>query len=134
MIKKIFIGLLCLAGVAYLLGLGVLVIQKQQPQQKTVGDVNGIPFMNIATSGATTVSGTSSFVLATATEAQYREFQNNSQFGIWLSFKNDQAASVNNGYYLPASSTVRFENGSLYLGAVRAVTSIGVATLLIHQK
>lgn len=134
MIKKIFIGVLCLAGVAYLLGIGLIVLRTQQVQGPITGDVNGIPFMNVATSGATTVTSSSVQVLATSSEAQYRMFQNNSPVGIWLSFKNDKAAAINNGVYLQASSTLELRNESLYLGAVTAITSGGSATLLITQK
>ncbi len=133
-IKKFLIAVLCLAGVAYLLGIGVLVVKNQQPvqrEQQSLGDVNGIPFTSIATSSQQTVTNTSSRIFSTTTDAQWILIQNNSAFGIWLSFKNDQAAAVNTGVYMVASSTLELKGENLYRGSIQAVAPGGATALVL---
>lgn len=133
--KKFFVGLLCMAGVAYLLGLGILVMRQQLPQQQqNIGDVNGVPFTVVDIASSTTVTSASKLVLGTSTSAQYRRFTNNSGNTIYLSFINGSDAVVNTGVVLFASSTIALSDESLYRGAVTAVSAGGNASLIIMQK
>lgn len=133
---KTFIkGLLSVAGVAYLLGLGVLAMRSNQAQPiQPLGDVNGIPFISVDVASSTTVLTTSKQILATSTAAQYRLFQNNGPFTIYLSFKNDAPATINNGIMLIASTSLELKGETLYLGAVSAIAAGGSSGLLVTQK
>lgn len=138
--KKFLIGLLCVAGVAYLLGVGILVVRTSVapatvPNQSILGDVNGVPFTSIDVASSTSVlTAASKQVLATSTSAQWRMFQNNSACSIYLAFTKDVAATANTGVYLAASTTLVFTNESLYQGAVQAIATGCQGTLLISQK
>lgn len=131
--KKFFIGFVAFVLVSYGVGLYVLFQGHKDALIQPVGDVNGVPFLTLDVASSTTVQTGSKQVLATSTSAQWRLFQNNSSFGIWLAFTNDKDATLNTGIYLPASTTIEFKGENLYLGAVRAVSTAN-ATLLISQK
>lgn len=97
--------------------------------------MDSVAFTNVGTSTAMVVTTSSSQILATSTSAQWRMFQNNSPFSVYLSFQADKTALANNGIFLAASSTLTFslDQSNLYRGGVRAIATGGTASVLVSQ-
>lgn len=94
-------------------------------------------FTSLATSSSMAVTfGTSTRILATATDAQWRMFQNNGPFNVFLSFGSDKNAATGTGVLLVASTTLQIslDQSNMYRGSVQALGAGGNSTVLVNQR
>lgn len=114
----------------FLLGAAVLgtILYIGKTKEESTGGIPALgPSFTTSSSTAYLLTTTSVRVMATSSNRTWASFSNNSAEAVYLMFNQDNAAVVNTGILVAASSTYQITGDNLYVGSVRALASSNMA-------